>query len=220
MPKRPPAVAEVDMTGRQRRPRGEPRRLLLAAAKDVFNRKGYAGASTREIADLAAVSETLIFRYFKSKAGLFREAVVRPFVALIDEEIERLSSRTDRAELTREDTRDFVAAMYDVFREHRALAALVFAADALVESELSASGVIDEVRAAIDRFVSYASEEARAVGKALPPASHDLAIRGHMAMVAGVATFGPWYFGKRRPSRKAVIDELTEWVYVRYNPRS
>jgi AcrR family transcriptional regulator len=207
------------MTGRQRRPRGEPRRLLLAAAQDVFNRKGYAGASTREIADLAAVSETLIFRYFRNKAGLFREAVVRPFVDLIDSEIERLSSRSEPTELSRDDTRDFVAAMYDVFREHRALAALVFAADALVESELSATGVIDEVRAAIDRFVSYASKEARATGKALSPAAHDLAIRGHMAMVAGVATFGPWYFGKRRPSRKAVIDELTEWVYVRYNPR-
>jgi AcrR family transcriptional regulator len=203
---------------RRRRPRGEPRRLLLAAAADVFNRKGYATASTREIAELADVSETLIFRYFRNKAGLFREAMVQPFIDVIDSEMERMRSRAPQTALTRDDTRVFVAAMYDVFRENRALAAMVFAADALVESELAESGAIDDVRAAIDRFVTYASEEARAQGKAIRPAAHDLAIRGHMAMVAGVATFGPWYLGKRRPSRKAIIDEMTEWVYIRYNP--
>ena len=202
----------------RRRQRGEPRRLLLEAAHDVFNRKGYATASTREIATQAEVSETLIFRTFRNKAGLFREAMVRPFVDAIDREIELGRSRPPDVELTQEDTRAFVAAMYDVFRKHRALAAMVFAADALVESEVAESAVIDDVREAIDRFVSHASEEAQAHGKAIDPAAHDLAIRGHMAMVAGVATFGSWYFGKRRPSRAAVIDEMSKWVWMRYNP--
>jgi hypothetical protein len=144
--------------------------------------------------------------------------MVQPFIEVIDSEIERMASRPDHTALTRDDTLAFVSAMYDVFREHRALAAMVFAADALLESELAESGVIDNVRSAVDRFVTYASEEAWAEGKAIAPAAHDLAIRGHMAMVAGVATFGSWYLGKRRPSRKAVINELTEWVYIRYNP--
>jgi AcrR family transcriptional regulator len=192
--------------------------LLLEAARDVFNRKGYASASTREIAEEAEVSETLIFRNFGSKAGLFRDAMARPFVDAIDTEIRRRIARAPSTELNREDTRAFVAAMYDVFHEHRSLASMVFAADSLVESEIAESGVIDDVRAAIDRFVSYASDEARAHGKAIDAAAHDLAIRGHMAMVAGVATFGTWYFGGRTPSRQAVIDELSQWVYLRYNP--
>jgi hypothetical protein len=37
-----------------------------------------------------------------------------------------------------------------------------------------------------------------------------------MAMVAGVATFGSWYVGKRK-SRKAVVDELTRWIWIRYS---
>jgi AcrR family transcriptional regulator len=163
------------------------------------------------------VSETLIFRYFGSKAGLFREAVVAPFVDVIDREIERQRSRPERVELAWEDTRAFVARLYNVFHEHRALAAMVFAADALVESELAESGAIEDVRDAIDRFVELASDEARSHGRAIDPAAHDFAIRGHMAMVAGVATFGPWYFGgKRKPNEKAVIDELTTWVVLRY----
>lgn len=205
-------------TPRRRRPRGEARKLLLEAARDVFNRKGYGGASTREIAEQAGVSETLIFRNFRSKAGLFREAMVQPFIDAIDRKIERGRSQPIGSEVTREDTRAFVAAMYDVFREHRALAAMVFAADALVESEVSESGMIDDVRAAIDRFVDYAKEEAARSGKDIGPTAHDLAIRGHMAMVAGVATFGSWYLGKRRVSRKAIIDELSQWVWLRYNP--
>jgi AcrR family transcriptional regulator len=211
------AATSVDDEVRRRRRRGEPRRLLLEAARDVFNRKGYSTTSTREIAELANVSETSIFRNFTNKPGLFREAMVQPFVDAIDAEIARFAGPRTR-EVTRADTRAFVASMYDMFREHRALAAMVFAADAFVESEVAESEMIGDVRAAIDRFVSHASEEARAAGKAIDPAAHHIAIRGHMAMVAGVATFGSWYLGKRRPSRKAVIDELTLWIWLRYNP--
>jgi AcrR family transcriptional regulator len=214
------AATKGDDEVRRRRRRGEPRRLLVEAARDLFNRKGYTSTSTREIADLATVSETLIFRNFKSKAGLFREAMVQPFVEAIDAEIHRRRAEPPTVELSRDDTRAFVASMYDVFREHRALAAMVFAADALVESEIAETDMISDVRAAIDRFVTYASDEARAAGKAIDPAAHDLAIRGHMAMVAGVATFGSWYLGKRPPSRQAVIDELSYWVWLRYNPSS
>ena len=78
-PGRQPARGELPVEGpRRRRARGEPRRLLLEAATDLFNERGYS-ASTRDIADRANVSETLMFRYFGSKAGLFHEAMVRPF---------------------------------------------------------------------------------------------------------------------------------------------
>ena len=193
---------------------------MLEAARDVFNRKGYATTSTREVADQANVSETLIFRNFKNKAGLFREAMVQPFIDAIDAEIGRVS-QDFTVQVSDEDTCAFVASMYDVFRQHRALASMVFAADALVESEVAESGMIDDVRDAIDRFVAHASRAAHEAGKSIQPAADDLAIRGHMAMVAGVATFGSWYLGKRRPSRKAVIDELTLWILMRYDtPRS
>src|SRR5262249_4505562 len=155
--------------------------------------------STREIAEQADVSETLIYRNFRTKAGLFREAMVQPFIDALDGEVERFGARPTSGEITPDDVREVVASMYDTFREHRALAAMVFAADALVESEVAESGMIDEVRAAIDRYVAFTRDQARAAGTTIDPTAHDLAIRGHMAMVAGVATFGPWYLGTRRP---------------------
>src|SRR5258708_5357527 len=99
-----------------RRPRGEPRRLLVAAAQEIFNRKGYASTSTREIADTAHVSETLMFRYFGSKAGLFREAMVLPFVELVDREVAGRRTNPNRNEVPGEEARRFIADMYDVFR--------------------------------------------------------------------------------------------------------
>jgi AcrR family transcriptional regulator len=190
--------------------------LLVEAARDLFNRKGYASTATREIAEQADVSETLIYRNFRTKAGLFREAMVQPFIDALEHEIERFSTRPPASDITPADVREVVGSLYEVFHEHRALAAMVFAADALVESEIAESGMIDDVRAALDRYVRFTREQAVAAGTAMDPAAHDLAIRGHMAMVAGVATFGPWYLGKRRPSRKAIIDELTTWVVLRY----
>jgi AcrR family transcriptional regulator len=61
---------------RQRLKDPHTRAKLLAAAQQVFTEKGYAGASTRDIAALAGVSSTLMFRYFESKASLFETMLV------------------------------------------------------------------------------------------------------------------------------------------------
>lgn len=44
---------------------------LLQAALDVFNRKGYAAASVREIVDAAGVTKPSLYYYFGSKEGLY-----------------------------------------------------------------------------------------------------------------------------------------------------
>ncbi len=49
---------------------------IIEAAKRVFTDKGFDQAGTREIADRAGVNVALINRYFGSKEGLFREAVI------------------------------------------------------------------------------------------------------------------------------------------------
>lgn len=220
MPPKKSPVNDVEQSQppRQRRPRGEPRRLLIASAQEVFNRKGYTSSSTREIAEHAQVSETLMFRYFGSKAGLFREAMVKPFVDVVDAWITRRLADPMRFEHPREETRQFIAVVYDMFRTHRALAASLFAADALTESELAESGVFDEVRFQIERLVLFGIQEAEEQGATVSAAEHPLSTRAVLAMVAGMSTFGTWYYGNRRPSRNAIIDEITDWVVNRYLP--
>jgi AcrR family transcriptional regulator len=47
------------------------RRQILAIASGIFARKGYQGATTREIAEEAGVNEALLFRHFPSKESLY-----------------------------------------------------------------------------------------------------------------------------------------------------
>jgi TetR/AcrR family transcriptional regulator, transcriptional repressor of aconitase len=51
----------------------ERRKAIVAAAVPLFARKGFAGTTTREIAEAADISEGLLFRHFPSKRQLYAE---------------------------------------------------------------------------------------------------------------------------------------------------
>jgi AcrR family transcriptional regulator len=190
-----------------RRPRGEPRRLLLDAARDLFARQDYRSTTTREVAAAAGVAEHLLFRHFGSKAALFREALVLPFtdfVAAFDE--------TWRAVVPEENDEDalageFVGRLYDLFVEHRGLVVTLWASDALDPEERAEAGLADVERAMA--VLGRIGAEGRDL-RGLRPGHPDLAAQSTVAMVAGMAAFGPGFFGSRPPSRDAIVDELTQ----------
>ena len=49
----------------------ERRQSIIDAAVLLFARKGFAGTTTRQIAEAAGVSEALVFKYFASKTALY-----------------------------------------------------------------------------------------------------------------------------------------------------
>lgn len=66
----------------QRRERlsSEARRAqIIDTALTIFAEKGFAGTRTREIAETAGISETLIFQHFQTKDGLIRAALAALF---------------------------------------------------------------------------------------------------------------------------------------------
>jgi AcrR family transcriptional regulator len=79
----PERVAGPDTAAPRRRtylPAAERRKLILAAAQEVFARATLRGARTREIAKAASVNQATIFEHFESKEALFEEAVIQPLV--------------------------------------------------------------------------------------------------------------------------------------------
>jgi AcrR family transcriptional regulator len=48
---------------------------ILAAARDLFEKRGFAAATTKDIAALAGVSEVTLFRHFATKRALFDETL-------------------------------------------------------------------------------------------------------------------------------------------------
>ena len=48
------------------------RRAIVEAVTPLFARKGFAGTTTKELAEAAGVSEALVYRHFPSKEALYR----------------------------------------------------------------------------------------------------------------------------------------------------
>src|SRR5436190_5853703 len=51
----------------------ERRKAIVAASVPLFARKGFAGTTTKELAETAGISEALLFRHFPSKKHLYGE---------------------------------------------------------------------------------------------------------------------------------------------------
>ena len=210
MPQRSSAKKPVEaVTPGSRRPRGEPRKLLLAAARDLFARQDYRSTTTREIAEAAGVTEHLLFRNFGSKAGLFREALVLPFTEFVDDFGRTWNSvvpeETDEDELTRR----FVGQLYDVFVEHQGLLLTLMAAETLSEDELAETGIA-EIRRALTVLSQIGADGMRIRG--MRTSNPDLPAHSTVAMIAGMAALRSTYFGTKPPPRQAIVDELVQAI--------
>lgn len=194
---------------RARRPRGEARRLLLDAARDLFARRDYRSTTTREIADAAGVSEYLLFRHFGSKAGLFREALVLPFTGFLDEFRKTWQSvdpeQTDEEQLSRQ----FVGQLYDVLVEHQGLLLTLVAADGLSDEDIQATGITD-IRRALSVLGQISAEGMSLRG--MRSTQPDLPAHSTVAMIVGMVALRSTFFGSMPPSRDAIVDELVQAI--------
>jgi AcrR family transcriptional regulator len=203
-----PAEAEPPAQG-SRRPRGAPRKLLLAAARDLFARQDYRGTTTREIAEAAGVTEHLLFRNFGSKAGLFREALVLPFTEFVDDFGRTWNAVVYEDADEQELTRRFVGQLYDVLVEHQGLLLTLMAAQALSEDELAETGIAD-IRRALNVLSQIGAEGMRIRG--MRTSHPDLPAHSTVAMIAGMAALRSTYFGTEQPPREAIVDELVQAI--------
>src|SRR5271170_823021 len=69
----------------------ERRQAIVERAVPLFARKGFAGTTTRELAEAAGISEALLFRHFPSKQLLYRE-ILREVGCQGDPALEKLAA--------------------------------------------------------------------------------------------------------------------------------
>jgi AcrR family transcriptional regulator len=190
-----------------RRARGAPRLLALEAARTLFARQDYRSTTTKEIAEAAGVAEHLLFRHFGSKAALFNEAVVGPFLQIVDDLSAGWESIDPGPEQSVAIARNFLGSLYDLFLDNRGLLMTLWAADALTDEELADTGIAE-----IDRAIAVLGQLGGMGSEILGiHADHpDLAARSTVAMVAGMAAFGSTFFGGTRPPRDVIVEELTQ----------
>jgi AcrR family transcriptional regulator len=116
---------------RKRRPRRSTQEIidrLIEAAGEEFERNGYAGTATAEIARRAGVAEWLIFNHFGSKARLFEDSIFKPLNQHFLELCGAHLVETGDAEAVRKQSRRYILELQKFIERHsRMLVSLLVA---------------------------------------------------------------------------------------------
>jgi TetR/AcrR family transcriptional regulator, mexJK operon transcriptional repressor len=100
-----PETTVTPATGRSARQR----QAIVRAAREVFLRHGYAGATMDEVAAGASVSKQTLYKHFTDKQNLFGEVILE---TILTELFERLSTAADTLE-SAADVREGLRALAD-----------------------------------------------------------------------------------------------------------
>ncbi len=193
---------------KKRRPSEEVHRLILEAARSLFAAKGYAGTSTREVAEQAGVYEPMVYRRFGSKADLFEAAVLAPFNGVVSDYLAAWESQVEAPATVEELTRQFVEPLYDLLSEHRGLVLALISAGIGADSDRDAA--IPGLPELIERLEPQI--EIEAVRRPLPGLDVPATLRVSIGMVIGMAILDRWlHNGDYGMSRDRIVDEMVRY---------
>ncbi|GGC02947.1 hypothetical protein GCM10011494_21840 [Novosphingobium endophyticum] len=206
------AAAKIDGPARQRRKRRSREDVvqrIREAARQLFAERGYAAATTREIARLADVSETLLFRYYGDKATLFSEVVTEPFQKLMDDFVQR--NPDPKFTGTREeDTRRFTRQVFELFEANEEMFRALMAGPRVSGGNDGASGF-----AGLSAFFHESVDQVSALYEAAgmePSFDLRIGVRLGFGMIASSVLMRDSLFPDWTPDRNAMIHALEELV--------
>lgn len=195
---------------RVRRSPEEIRARLLDAAHDVFTESGFSGATTAAIAARAAVTEAQLFRYYATKAELFRAAVFEPLNRHFAEFMARREGEpVPRAPgALREEAEEYITELQG-FAEHNARM-LMSLVTARAFSPAGSPGR-EPIQGLTDYFEAGARMMARRPQESLkvPP---ELMVRVSFAAVLGCVLFEDWIFPPGIANREEISAAINAFV--------
>jgi AcrR family transcriptional regulator len=191
---------------RRRRSSAEVQARILDAARGVFSARGYESATTRNIAQRAQVSETLLFRYFNSKSALFDQVVFAPFDQLMGRFLGGHPSQVGYGQQVR-NAEAFIAELLEFLDVNRALVAALTA-------KAAGDGAGEKFDGLRGYFAAAAAEvrvqqEASGGVVDVPP---DLSVRLGFGMVVASALMRDWLFPDGAPARDELVAALARML--------
>jgi AcrR family transcriptional regulator len=187
---------------RRRMPAPLRREALLAAAEEVFARKGYHGASLDDIAQTAGVSKALIYEHFASKRELHASLVT----AHVEEIFRRLEANAQTGTSGEERLRGGIDAFLSFVEEHREAWRALFRNAADPEVGDFMERVQAEGTAVIAALISADPET---------PGDHPQAIEMHAAMLSGgVQSLANWWHDHQEVPRVVLVNRAMEFCWV------
>ena len=187
---------------RRRMPAPLRREALLAAAEEVFARKGYHGAALDDIAQAAGVSKALIYEHFASKRELHASLVT----AHVEEIFRRLEANAQTGTSGEERLRGGIDAFLSFVEEHREAWRALFRNAADPEVGDFMERVQAEGTAVIAALISADPET---------PGDHPQAIEMHAAMLSGgVQSLANWWHDHQEVPRVVLVNRAMEFCWV------
>ena len=183
---------------------GERRDRILVAAKAVFGSLGYHGATTREIAAAAEVSEALLYQHFPTKRQLFEAVITRG--------AEDLSGRLKEAQASDERVTAAVTAFFDFVEEEVALYRVFF------HQALQADPEFQVLYLRLAR--SFADLVAGGLGNSTTSPHAELVAHGLVGMVGELAR---WWIEHQELPKAEMVDcaaRMTRAVYSEVLPNA
>jgi AcrR family transcriptional regulator len=195
---------------RSRRSGDEVRARMLAAARELFAERGYAGATTKQISDRAEVGEVLLFRHFGSKSGLFDEAVLAPFEFFVDQWVTSWAHHVPDGDSMFELGRRYIELLYGFFDDNRELVL------ALLSAQAHHPAVANRLQDLFGQLAATVREGSEEYG--LPHHDPVATVRLTFGMVLSTVEHAELFFTEgRRPTRDELIDQLTHYMLYGVN---
>lgn len=194
---------------RKRRTPEEITDRLVQAAGDEFRRCGFASATTAAIARKAGVTEALLFRYFGSKAALFREAVFKPLDRHFADFNARHPTDAPAAEDVRDLTQLYVTELQQFIGEHSKMMLSLFVAQTYAPKATRGVGEIDSLRTYFQRGAVMMTRMSRDDSPKVDPR---LMVRISFGAVLACVMFKSWLFPPGLASDEEISAAIIDFV--------
>ncbi len=201
-------ATQTEPARRKRRAPGEIRDRVIEAAGEAFERFGYSGATTAEIARRAEVTEAQIFRYFASKAELFQAAVFEPLNRRFAEYNAAMLSAEPAAESFREGSPAYITSLQEFMERHSKALMTLVVARAYEKAAGAEPSIGQDLR---EYFEIGAAAMRQRVGED-PRVAPELMVRVSFAAVLGCALFKDWLFPPGLASDEAIRQATIAFV--------
>jgi AcrR family transcriptional regulator len=193
---------------RKRRSTEENMGRIIRAAADEFKASGFTGATTAAIARNADVTEAQLFRYFASKAELFRESVFKPLNQhFLEFHSSQLSDAT-KARTQDDKARRYISELQQFLSEHSKLLMSLVVAQTYAPGSTDGVNEIDSLRTYFQRGAAMMAGRM----KATPRVDPKLMVRVSFAAVLGSILFKEWIFPAGIASDEEISAAIQDFV--------
>lgn len=192
---------------RKRRSSEDLLNLILEAAGEEFRQCGYAGATTAAIARRAEVTEAQLFRYFRSKSDLFREAIFKPLDLQLSAFFDSHSLDGD-VEAVRQSTALYIDELQRFVRENSRMLTSLVVAQTYDPEATQANSAISSLGDYFDRGAAMMTSRLTGPARVDPK----LMVRVSFAAVLACVMFKDWIFPPGLADEEQIRAAINDFV--------